>query len=150
MRGLGLFAHLSAVAVWVGGMFFAHFCLRPALGALDAPARLALMAQVLRRFLGWVGVAIVLLWVSGLARLATVGLASAPIGWHAMLALGAAMTLVYLVIVARYVPRMRRALAEGDVPRAGASLAVVRGLVLLNLVLGVLTIAAATLGTGLG
>ncbi|MEX3526641.1 MAG: hypothetical protein VB143_04220 [Burkholderia sp.] len=32
---VALFLHLLAVAVWVGGMVFAHFCLRPALSDLS-------------------------------------------------------------------------------------------------------------------
>ena len=43
--------HLLAVLLWVGGMFFAHFILRPAaVEALEAPQRLKLMDAVLRRF----------------------------------------------------------------------------------------------------
>ncbi|NIF44344.1 hypothetical protein F3J14_26415 [Burkholderia sp. Tr-862] len=35
---VALFLHLLAVAVWVGGMVFANFCLRPALTNLVAYA----------------------------------------------------------------------------------------------------------------
>ncbi len=48
-----LLLHLLAVVAWVGGMFFAHFCLRPAaVEVLEPPARLPLMLAALRRFLG--------------------------------------------------------------------------------------------------
>ena len=36
MRSILLLLHLSGVIVWVGGMFFAHFCLRP-VAALQLP-----------------------------------------------------------------------------------------------------------------
>ena len=42
--------HLLALIVWLGGMVFVHFFLRPALGALEAPVRLRLMHDVVGRF----------------------------------------------------------------------------------------------------
>ena len=49
--------HVLAVLVWVGGMVFAHFFLRPALVLLEPPQRLRLMHEVLRRFFAIVLVA---------------------------------------------------------------------------------------------
>ena len=43
--------HLLAVIVWVGGMAFVLFCLRPAARVLEPPVRIALMHAALRRFL---------------------------------------------------------------------------------------------------
>ncbi|MBF3543177.1 hypothetical protein ISG10_36555, partial [Burkholderia pseudomallei] len=40
---VALFLHLLAVAVWVGGMVFANFCLRPALSDLSPQLRLPLV-----------------------------------------------------------------------------------------------------------
>ncbi|EFK95682.1 membrane protein [sediment metagenome] len=39
--------HVLAVVLWVGGMAFAHFFLRPALATLEPPHRLRLMHVVL-------------------------------------------------------------------------------------------------------
>ena len=50
LHHLMLFVHLAGVIVWVGGMSFAHFCLRPASLALPPPQRLALWHGVLARF----------------------------------------------------------------------------------------------------
>jgi len=51
MTELWLFLHFAAVVVWIGGMVFAHFCLRPAaLATLQPPQRLPLMAAALGRF----------------------------------------------------------------------------------------------------
>jgi len=44
--------HLLSVIVWIGGMVFAHFFLRPALTPLAAPDRVRLMHDVLGRFFG--------------------------------------------------------------------------------------------------
>jgi len=42
--------HLFSIVVWIGGMAFAHFFLRPAVAQLEAPVRLRLMHDVLGRF----------------------------------------------------------------------------------------------------
>ena len=50
LHHLLLFVHLAGVIVWVGGMSFAHFCLRPAALALPPAQRLALWSGVFGRF----------------------------------------------------------------------------------------------------
>ena len=35
--------HVSSLIVWIGGMVFAHFFLRPSLAVLEPPQRLALV-----------------------------------------------------------------------------------------------------------
>ena len=50
------FVHVLSIIVWVGGMVFAHFFLRPAAQALEPPLRVRLMHDVLQRFLGALGV----------------------------------------------------------------------------------------------
>lgn len=140
------FVHLSAVAVWIGGMFFAHACLRPAAFELLAPPqRLPLMVGALRRFFRWVALAIVLLWATGLVRMARVGFENAPPAWHAMATIAAVMTVLFVVIAHVVFPRVRAALDAQRLQDAAAGLGRVRTLVAVNLGLGVLTIAVATL-----
>ena len=146
MYPVWLFLHVVAVAIWVGGMFFAHLCLRPAALQLPPPQRLPLMADALGRFFGWVIVALVLLWLSGLAMMGSVGMAAAPIAWHLMLGIALLMTVVFAVIRGLRYPRLRNSVAAQDWPSAGAALNSIRLLVLVNLVLAMLTIAVATLG----
>jgi uncharacterized membrane protein len=147
MRNVLLFTHLVAVTVWVGGMFFAHFCLRPAAFDVLPPAqRLPLMVAALARFFRWVALAIALLWVSGVARLAEVGFADAPPAWHAMAAVALAMTAIFVFIAHGLFPQVRRLVQDGQLPEAGATLGRLRQLVAVNLALGVATIAIATLG----
>ena len=83
-----LFIHLAGVVVWVGGMAFAHFCLRPAALALPPAQRLGLWRAVLGRFFRIVWVAIAVIVVSGFAMLLEVGFAQAPRSWHVMAAIG--------------------------------------------------------------
>ena len=149
MRELWLFLHLVAVVVWIGGMVFAHFCLRPAaLATLAPPQRLPLMSAALGRFFALVGVSLVVLWGSGVARFAQLAVSGgrAPMSWSLMAAIAAVMTVVFVVIALRLHPRMRSALAAGQLPGAAAALDRIRRLVVLNLALGALTIAVATLG----
>lgn len=138
-----LVMHLAGVIVWLGGMFFVLACLRPSLGELQPQQRAPLMLGVLDRFFAWVSLAILFIWASGLTRLAQVGMAAAPLGWHLMLALGAVMTVVFLVIRLRLHGRLRAQVARADLPAAGGTLERIRRLVLLNLVLGALTVVAA-------
>ena len=149
MTELWLFLHFVAVVVWIGGMVFAHFCLRPAaLATLQPPQRLPLMAAALGRFFALVGGSLVLLWGSGLAMFA--GMTSSggepPMSWNLMAAIAAAMTLVFLWIALKLHPTLRAAVAAAEWPRAAAALDAIRRLVVLNLTLGFLTIAVATLG----
>ncbi len=146
MNRLLVLIHIAAVIAWVGGMFFAHVCLRPvAAQQLAPPQRLPLLAAVLGRFFGVVGWALVLLWGSGLARFAQVG-AQIPWNWHAMAGIATAMTVILGVIVFRFHRPMVAAVGEQDWPRAGAAMNAIRGRVLVNLVLGGVTVAVAVLG----
>jgi len=145
MEPLLAFVHVSSAAVWVGGMFFMQFCLRPAAMALPPPQRVPLLADALGRFVRWIALAVVLLWATGIARFWQVGPANAPPGWHAMAGIAAVMTVVFLVIAHAVLPKVRAAVAEQRYPDAAAGLGRIRTLVMVNLALGLATIAAATL-----
>jgi uncharacterized membrane protein len=139
-------AHLLAVVLWVGGMFFAHVCLRPAAATLDPPQRLALMAGTLSRFLALVLWAAPIAWVSGVAMLHISGrMSNPPLGWTLMAALGTLMLLIYGHIRFAQFPAFQRAVQAADWPRAGAALGRIRHWVLINLILGVATIASTAL-----
>ncbi|HMQ72081.1 MAG TPA: CopD family protein [Rubrivivax sp.] len=136
--------HLAAVIVWVGGMVFAHFFLRPALAKLEPPQRLALMHEVLRRFFGAVLVAVIAVLASGFWMIgdmhqrvaATGGALVMPWSWWAMTALGIVMAVVFAHIRFVLFPRMGQALAQRRLPDAAAALASIRGWVVVNLVIG--------------
>jgi uncharacterized membrane protein len=150
MHTVLLFLHLAGVIVWVGGMFFAHFCLRPVVAEQLPPGpRLTLMAAVLGRFFRAVGLAVVVIVLSGLARMGAVGFARAPGHWHVMAGLGLLMAVIFAVIYLALFPRLRAGVAAQDWPAAGAALNRIRQLVAGNLLLGVVTVAVATLGAGL-
>lgn len=151
MRAILLLLHLSGVIVWVGGMFFAHFCLRPvAASQLPPPQRLPLLAAVLGRFFVAVMVSIVAILASGFAIMGATGFGQAPIHWHVMSGIGLAMAAIFGVIYFLHYPRLKAGVAVQDWPAAGAAMNRIRILVATNLALGALTIAVATLGTHLG
>lgn len=148
IHAIWLFIHLLGVIVWVGGMAFAHLCLRPALAALAPPQRLALMRQVLGRFFPLVWGALAGILVSGAAMLLAVGMAHAPGAWHLMLLTGLVMGGVFLSIWFGPWRRLDRAVAGEDWAAGALALNVIRQRVGFNLILGILTVAVATLGLG--
>lgn len=147
MHSFLIFLHIAGVIVWVGGMSFAHFCLRPVTAELlPPPQRLPLLSGVLGRFFALVGVAIAAILVSGFALILMPGFAQAPLYWHAMAGLGLLMTAIFIAIYGVFYRRLRAGVAAQDWPTAGAAMNRIRPLVALNLALGALTVAIATLG----
>lgn len=147
MRPFLHFLHLAGVIVWLGGMFFAHFCLRPAAAELPPAQRLPLLVATLGRFFVAVALAVVLILLSGFASLKLSGFALAPWHWHAMAGFGLLMAGIFAFIYFRLYPRLRTGVAAGDWPAAGAAMNRMRHLVAANLLLGGLTLAVATLGS---
>jgi uncharacterized membrane protein len=151
MRSLLLLIHLAGAVVWVGGMFFAQFCLRPVAAAqLPPPQRLPLLAAVLGRFFVAVALAVVAIVASGLGLVHASGLGRLPLHWQLMMGLGLLMTAIFAAILFLLYPRLRAEVAAQDWPAAGAAMNRIRQLVATNLALGALTIALAVLGSGLG
>jgi uncharacterized membrane protein len=143
-----LWLHLLGVVVWVGGMFFAYMVLRPAaVKLLDPPLRLPLWSQVLTHFFMWVWFSVLLVLLSGLFMVFSIdGFASAPRHIHIMTASGLLMMLIFGHVFYSPFKRLRHFVALKDWPKAGKALNQIRGLVGLNLLLGLITITVATAG----
>jgi uncharacterized membrane protein len=139
----GLILHILSAVVWVGGMFFAHQVLRPAVAELDPAPRLQLWSRVLGRFFAWVFAAIVLLLASGFWMVYGLfgGFARVGLYIHLMLALGILMMLLFLHLYFAPWRRFRQALARQDWAEAGRRLGQIRTVVTINLVLGLATVA---------
>jgi uncharacterized membrane protein len=149
--------HLLSVIVWIGGMVFTQFFLRPAVATLAAPERVRLMHEVLGRFFN------AMLLVAGLAlasgswmigrtarQMAQSGVKfNMPLEWMVMSALGLVMLLVlgYLRLV--LYPRLSRAVLASAWPAGAAVLASIRRWVLVNLSMGVVIVAVTLLGSSL-
>ncbi len=146
---LMLFLHVVGVVVWVGGMAFAYLCLRPAASALPPAQRLPLWAAVFARFFPLVWISVALIGVSGLGMLLEVGFAGAPRAWHVMMVTGAVMIVVFVSLWVDPWRTLRGAVAREDWAAGAVALNRIRQRVGFNLVLGMVTIAIATLGLGL-
>lgn len=141
-----LFAHLASVIVWVGGMAFAHFCLRPAALPLPPAQRLGLWSGVFGRFFPIVWLAIAVIVASGFAMLLEVGFAQAPRSWHLMAAVGLVMAGIFASIWFGPWRALQQAVAAESWAQGAQALNLIRQRVTINLVLGVLTVLLATLG----
>ena len=145
--------HVLAVVLWVGGMAFAHFFLRPSLPLLEPPQRLRLMRAVLQRFFGAVLVAVGLVLGSGLWMIGRVARQAAqggarfdwPPSWVLMTALGLLMIAIFGHIRFVLYRRFAAAMDREDLPASAAALARIRRWVSVNLALGVGVIAAVLL-----
>lgn len=141
--------HVLSIIVWIGGMVFAHFFLRPAALQLPPPERLRLMQDVLRRFFAGVTVAIGLVLVTGLWMIGRVakqavqsgGSFAMPLDWTLMAALGILMIAIFGHIRFALFKRLTRAVAASDWATGGQALASIRTWVAVNLALGVAIIA---------
>ena len=147
-------AHVLAIVLWVGGMAFAHFCLRPSVQSLEPPVRLRLLQAVMQRFFSAVLVAVVVVlvtgvWMIGRAAKESVqaGLGFAmPLDWTLMATIGIVMIAIFGHIRFALFKRLTRAVAASDWPAGGAAMASIRTWVFVNLVLGVAVIAITLMG----
>lgn len=145
--------HVLSILVWVGGMVFAHFFLRPAVASLEPPERLRLMHDVLGRFFKVVLVLSTVAVVTGLWMIARVaketvqsgGAFHMPLSWTVMAGLGLVMWAIFGHIRFALYKRLSRAVAVAEWPQAAASLASIRLWVSINLGLGIATVAVALL-----
>lgn len=142
-------SHVLSIIVWVGGMVFAHFFLRPAVAALPPPERLRLMHDVLGRFFQAVlvlsSVAVLSgVWMVGRVAKETVqagGAFQMPLSWTVMAGVGVLMWVIFGHIRFALYKRLTRAVAAAEWPQAGVFVADIRRWVLVNLGLGLLTVA---------
>lgn len=141
-------AHVLAVVVWIGGMVFAHFFLRPAALKLEPPQRIRLMHGALQRFFAAVLVSIVVILVSGLWMIGRVAKESVqaglgfnmPLDWTIMATLGIVMMAIFGHIRFALFKRLSKAVASSDWAAGGAALASIRTWVGINLAIGVVII----------
>lgn len=143
------FLHIIGFTIWIGGMFFAHNCLRPvAATTLEPPQRLPLLAGVMGKFFKWVWVAIVLIFASGMHMMVIMhsGGGKPPHYVQAMFLIAVVMLLIFGHIFFAAFKRMKRAIAAQDWPAAGAAMGQIRTLIFVNLILGSITIVIGALG----
>lgn len=146
--------HLASAIVWMGGMAFMLFALRPAaLATMEPQPRARLMGQVWQRFFRLVMLAVVVLFATGThmytaafkAAKAAGGVGNVPLGWNLMLGLGVLMVLVFGHIYFAGFAKFRRAVAAAEWPQAAQAAGQIHKLVVLNFALGWLAIGSVRL-----
>jgi uncharacterized membrane protein len=142
MTAFALALHILGAVVWVGGMFAAYICLRPAAGALDPPVRLKLWRAFFTKFLPWVWVAILLLLASGYWMVFSTfgGFAKLPLYINLMQGIGWVMIALFLWLFHGRWLRFKRAVDASDWPTAAANLNRIRQIIAVNLPLGLLVV----------
>jgi uncharacterized membrane protein len=142
MTALALALHVLGAVVWVGGMFAAYMCLRPAAGPLDPPARLKLWRAFFAKFLPWVWVAILLLLASGywMVFMTFGGMRGLGLHIHLMQGLGWVMIALFVWLFHGPWLKLKRAVDASDWPVAGSNLNRIRQIIAVNLPLGLLVV----------
>ncbi|PVV07055.1 MAG: hypothetical protein B6D77_14680 [gamma proteobacterium symbiont of Ctena orbiculata] len=139
--------HILGVIVWVGGMFFAHMVLRPALNdVLEPPQRLPLLVRVFDGFFPWVWGAVLAILASGFWMLFTLYEESIGLWVGFMSVVGVVMSAIFVFIYAIPYQRIGKALKDDDKPKAVAAVGLIRQLILVNLLLGLLVTVVAVAG----
>jgi uncharacterized membrane protein len=139
--------HILGVIIWVGGMFFAHMVLRPALNeCLEAPQRLPLLLKVFDGFFPWVWGAVIAIMASGFWMLFTVYEGSIGFWLEFMSVVGVLMSAIFVFIYAIPYNQVGVALREDDKAKLVKAVNLIRQLILINLSLGMLVTIVATLG----
>ena len=139
---LALALHILGAVVWVGGMFAAYVCLRPAAGVLEPPQRLRLWRNFFAKFFPWVWVAVLLLLASGYWMLVKTfgGFAGAPIYIQLMQGLGWLMIALFVWLFHGPWLALKRAVDAQDWPAAVPQLGRIRQIIMLNLPLGLIVV----------
>lgn len=145
--------HLLSIIVWLGGMVFSLFFLRPAVAQLELAPKLRLMHAALGRFLRaamW-SATLVLgtgFWMIGRVAKQTVqagGSFAMPLSWTIMAALGVLMVLVLGHIRFALFKRLDRAVVGQDWAAGAVALDAIKRWVSINLAIGVVIVAVALL-----
>jgi uncharacterized membrane protein len=133
--------------VWLGGLVFALFALRPAvIAVLPPPQGVTLTSWVLRRYFWLVTGSVIALLVTGVHLvIAEGGFAAARPGVLIMLAGGLLMMALFAFVATPYDWKLRALVVQEQWPAAGAQLEKSRKLVWFNLVLGILITCAVKL-----
>jgi len=140
--------HAIAAVIWVGGMAFAFFALRPVVAQrLGNQRRLSLWLQVMQRFFMMVWASMVVLFATGYWIVFQVYGGFDRTGLHVHLMHGLALVMAALFLYVWFGPyrRLARAVTSKEWTAGGAALAAIRRTVAVNLGLGIVVVA---LGSG--
>ncbi len=139
--------HVISSAIWVGGLFFILLTLRGAAAALPDDTATPLWQRVMGRFTNWVWLCIFLSWLTGVWMMFFFYDGFGSVHVDTMFLTALIMTVVFHIDVIGPQRRLKAA-AAGD---GAAAAALSRSMLYkwISLVLGILTIAIAYIGTAM-
>ncbi len=148
MIPLALAFHTMAAIIWVGGMVFTLWFLRPALAAAPKPTALGIWRAVLGRFFTavWASIAVLLGTGYGVVFFGYDGFAAVGIHVHIMQATGLTMVALFALMWAKPWQDFRRAVAAGQPEAAAKAMKQIRLVVMINMPLGLFTAAIGATG----
>lgn len=146
--------HILSLMLWLGGMMFVQWFLRPALLHLSSEQRLVLMHEVLTRFFRGVMIASVAVLVTGfwmIGRVARMtvqagGSFEMPTVWWVMAIIGTLMVAIFMHIRFALYRKLSDAVKFAVWDKAGQALGKIRIWVSVNLALGLLLVVVVMLG----
>lgn len=141
-------AHLLAIIIWIGGMFFSFHFLAPAAKKLDPQNRATLMGDTLGRFFRVVSWALGIALVSGIWMVGRVAKGaivagtnfSLPLSWAAMMGLGFVMAGFFVLIRYALYSKLVKQVADADWEGTDKSLVTLRNWLGANLSIGLLIV----------
>jgi len=138
LNALAIIFHLIAINIWVGGMFFIIIVLGKVVSTLEVPAQQIFWQDILKRFFFWVWLAVIGLLVTGIGMIfyRFGGLVSSP--WYilTMASLGISMIVIFMVIYFVFYKNFEREFNAGNIEGSRYQLRIIRGLGIVNMVLG--------------
>lgn len=134
--------HDLAAVIWVGGMFFTHMVLRPALTQEQPGIRLGVWSRVLPRFFPWVWVCIITMHATGyhMVYLDFGGFESAGLHVEIMHGLAWVMTILFAYLYFKPYAAFKADDDADDFEAGLVHLTKIRRIVTLNLILGIIVI----------
>lgn len=142
MPVIAITAHVLAVIVWIGGMFFGLVALRPAMKGMDTLAAARFWSSLLSHYLPWLWAAILVLLASGIYMVFNGfgGFAQLPWFVHFMMGIGIFMMLLSGHLTFSGFKKLKRAVAANDEALAAKAVRHIKLITDVNLVLGLLVV----------
>lgn len=138
LNALAIIFHLVAINIWVGGMFFIIIVLGKVVSTLEEPAQQLFWQDTLKRFFFWVWLAVIGLLGTGIGMIfyRFGGIPYTP--WYVlvMASLGIAMAMVFIIIYFIFYKNFIREFNTGNIEGSRRQLRIIRGLGIINMVLG--------------
>ncbi len=141
---VAIMLHLLAALVWVGGMFFSYWILRPVFASQMIPPNELppLWRQIYKRFFTYVWISIIVLFITGFWMMlyGLGGFGAVPISIHLMMTLAIIMVGIFVYIQFGPFQKMCQSIDTGDKQAAAAQMVKLRTVISINMYLGIFVV----------